>query len=45
MGAKVHTLLALLMKRVATVTLSSLKQVLAEVKYDYPIWFTLLHPH
>ena len=33
------------MYSVANMTLSSLKQVLAEVKRGCPIWFGLLHPY
>ena len=45
MGDKLHILLAFPVNSVANVTLSSLKQVLAEVKYDCLAWFGLLHSH
>ena len=45
MGAKLHIILALPVNSVANVTLSSLKQMLAKVKYGCPAWFDLLHPH
>ena len=45
MGAKWHTVLALPMNSVANVTLSSLKQVLAEMKHSCPAWFVLLRSH
>ena len=33
------------MHSVANVALSNLKQVLAEVNYGFPTWFSLLYPH
>ena len=44
-GAKLHTVLALPVNNVANVTLSSLKQVIVEVKHRCPAWFSLLHPY
>ena len=44
-GAKLHTIIALLVNSVANVALSSLKKVLAEVNHGCPAWFGLLHPH
>ena len=45
LGAKLHTIPALSVNSIANVTLSSLKQVLAEVKCGCLAWFGLLHPH
>ena len=45
LGDLLHTVLALPMHSVASVALSSLKQVLAKVKRGYPSWFLFLHPH
>ena len=44
MGNNLHTLLALLLISIANVTMSSFKQVLAEVKHGHPAWSGLLHP-
>ena len=44
-GANHHILLALPVNSITNLTLSSAKQVLAEVKYVCPAWFGLLHPH
>ena len=44
-GAKQHTVLALLVKSITNVTLSSVKQVLAEVKHSCPACFSLFHPY
>ena len=38
-------MLALPVNTIANVTLSSVKQVLVEVKRDCPAWFGLLHSH
>ena len=43
-GNTVHTLLAITVNIVATVTPSSLKQVLAQVKCSCPALLGLLHP-
>ena len=44
-GAKKHTILSLPVNIIANVTLSSVKKVLAKVKYGCPVWFSLLHPN
>ena len=44
-GNNLHTVIALPINSVANVTLSNLKQVLVEVNYGSPGWFSLLHPH
>ena len=40
-----HTILVFPVNCVANVTLSSVKQVLAEVKRGFSAWYGLLHPH
>ena len=45
MGTNLHTVLALLVNSIANVALSSLKQVLADIKRGCFAWFGLLHPH
>ena len=45
MGESLHTVIALPVHSIANVILSSLKQVLAEVKRGCYAWFGLLHPH
>ena len=44
-GGSLHIVLTFLVNSVASVTLSSLKQVLAEVKHGCPMSFGKLHPH
>ena len=45
MGKLLYPVLALPMHSVAKVSLSSLKQVLAEIKHSCLAWFSFLHPH
>ena len=45
MDKHLHTFPALPVHNVANIALSSVKQVMAKVKYRYPAWFILLHPH
>ena len=44
-GAKQHTVFALLVNNVANLTLLSIKQKLAEVQCGCPAWLDLLQPH
>ena len=44
-SANLHTVLVLPVYNITNITLSSLKQVLAEVKHSCPIQFDLLHSH
>ena len=44
-GDTLHTVLTLPVNSATHVTLSSLKQVLAQVKHGCPAWFGLLHPN
>ena len=44
-SASLHTLLALPVNSIANVTLSSSKQMLAEVKRSYFVLFHFLHPY
>ena len=44
-GANLHSLLALPVNSAVIITLSSLKQVLPEVKCSFTAWFGLLLPH
>ena len=45
MGDTLHTVFALPVNSVANITLSSLKQLLAEVKCGFFAYFVLLHPN
>ena len=44
-GAYAHTVLALLVNSIVNMTLQTLKQVLAEVKYSFSTWLSLFYPH
>ena len=44
-GNNLYILLTFTVNNVANVTLSSMEQVLVDVKYSFLAWFGMLHPH